>query len=190
MKPLQIHGFAPSTYTRSARMAAIEKGAAHELVPLAYRQSEHFALHPFGKMPILTHGDVTVFETIAIIAYVDRTFAGPPLLPDDPAALARTMTAVSVAIDYAYRPIVHGEDDPDGTVARRVLDWLDQTLADHCHVGGDQFGSADLFFAPMIDFSLARTDAEAVFGPRRHLRLWHDRMRERKSFEATRVSST
>ncbi len=56
MTTMTLHGFAPSTYTRTCRMAALEKGVDHDLVPVAYGEPSHLALHPFGKMPAMSHG--------------------------------------------------------------------------------------------------------------------------------------
>ena len=35
---------------------------------------EHLALHPFNRVPILRHGDFTVYETSAIASYIDEAF--------------------------------------------------------------------------------------------------------------------
>ena len=34
----------------------------------------HLALHPFDRAPILRHGDFTVYETVAIVGYIDDVF--------------------------------------------------------------------------------------------------------------------
>jgi len=107
MENVTIHGFAPSTYTRSVRMAAIEKGIGHELVPIAYGTPEHFALHPFGKMPAMTIGDTTIFETLAIMSVLDDRSHNPTLFGTTCQEKADILMLVSVATDYAYRPVVH-----------------------------------------------------------------------------------
>ena len=109
MKPVNIHGFAASTYTRTACMAAIEVGADYQLLPLAYGKPEHFALHPFGKMPALSNGSETVFETLAILAYLDRKYDAGRLFPAE--SLVQNLGVISAAIDYAYRPVVHFDKD-------------------------------------------------------------------------------
>jgi glutathione S-transferase len=40
-------------------------------------------------MPALTHGDVTLYETLAVTQYTDGAFDGPALQPADPAGRAR-----------------------------------------------------------------------------------------------------
>ena len=79
-----LHGPAYSTYVRTARLALLEKGVAYTLdsfdllngVPPVQR-----ARHPFGKAPAFTHGDIVLYETVAICRYIDEAFDGPPLQP-------------------------------------------------------------------------------------------------------------
>ena len=184
MDTLTIYGFAPSTYTRTARMAALEKGAAHELQPIAYGEPEHFKLHPFGKMPIMRHGDVTLFETLAITAYIDKTFGAPSLFAPDPIGRARILSAISVAIDYAYRPVVHGSD---AELAAKVLDIWNSRLAETPMIAGEVLSAADLFCAPMIAYHAAENGDEALYTNRPHLKAWMDIIATRPSFKETEV---
>ncbi len=62
MATVEILGFAPSTYTRVARMACEEKGVSYELKPLQPHSPEVLAIHPFGKIPALRHGDFELCE--------------------------------------------------------------------------------------------------------------------------------
>ena len=194
MDKITLYGFAPSTYTRTARMAAHEKGVAADLMPIAYGKPEHLALHPFGKMPAMRHGDVTLFETLAIVSYVDDTFPGPALIPNDAVPRAETLSAVSVALDYAYRPVVHTRTDGDAfdaddlAAADRVLDWLERRIADTGHAAAGAFTAADLFFAPMVDYHRGKTGENMTLGKRPNLGRWFKAMSERPSFAATKAA--
>ena len=66
MTTLQIIGTPLSNFVRTARMAAREKGASYELVDVAPRSEEANAIHPGGMIPVLRHGDRTLFESRAI----------------------------------------------------------------------------------------------------------------------------
>lgn len=193
MTTITIHGFAPSTYTRSCRMAALEKGVAHDLEPLAYGEASHLALHPFGKMPAMTHDAVTLYETLAILSYIDAAFDGPALFPPGPADPARVLGAISAAIDYGYRPVVHTGKDDDGKVdpddkakADAFLDWLDQQLADGGYVVGDRLSAADLVAAPMVAYH--EDQVGGAFKGRGPLKTWYTAMADRPSFKATAAS--
>lgn len=189
MQEIEIHGFAPSTYTRTARMAAIEKSVPHRLVPLDYGTPAHLALHPFGKMPVLVEGGQRVFETLAILRRLDLLQGKPALFGTTPAEEVAVLEAVSAAIDYGYRALVQvelaaaGIDATQRGAAARVLDWLESRLDGSRHLTGEALSAADLFFAPMLAYHAAKIDAEAPFGPR--LQAWLGTIRRRPSFSDT-----
>ena len=108
MSDIVIHGFPASTYTRTARLAAEEKGIAYSMADPEVGTDGYLALHPFGKMPAMTHGDVQLFETFAITRYFDEAFDGPALQPADLATRARMTQWVSAYVDYMYETIVRG----------------------------------------------------------------------------------
>jgi len=193
MTTLTLHGFAPSTYTRSCRMAAREKGVAHDLQPIEYGQPSHLALHPFGKMPAMTHGDVRLYETLAILDYIDRSFDGPALFPVEPLARARVLAAISAAVDYGYRPVVHtgkddaGTPDPDNMErAGAFLDWLEGAIGPEGFVAGPALNAADLVLAPMVAYHVGEI-GEASLEGRSKVTAWLAAMRKRPSFKETQA---
>ncbi|SPH24963.1 Glutathione S-transferase [Defluviimonas aquaemixtae] len=190
MSKITLHGFAPSTYTRTARMGAIESGIDHDLVPLAYGEPAHLALHPFGKMPILTNGSATVYETLAILDYLDHLNGSPRLFGDSGAERAQIMAAVSAAIDYAYRAVVKidAEDEPNAAQsaeAAKVFDWLEYSLSETRHVASETLSAADLFFAPMLAYHQSKWGAERIRNGRPRLAAWMDAIARRPSFAQT-----
>ncbi len=183
---VQIHGFAPSTYTRTARLACIEKGVPHELVPLDFRSEQHAQLHPFLKMPALTYGSLHLYETLAICTFVDRSFAGPPLIPEDAVEHARMAQWISTATDYLYRSFVVAlrEARPTEEGRQRIdqgLHLLERELAEHPYLAGKSLSLAELFVAPMVAFAADRGD----FDLGRTTRQWLHNLRSRPSFRKT-----
>ncbi len=55
----------------------------------AHKTPEYRARHPFAKVPAFEHDGFELYETAAIMRYVDETFEGPSLQPDEPRARAR-----------------------------------------------------------------------------------------------------
>ena len=81
----------------------------YELVAAAPHSAELNAIHPLGKMPVMRHGDVSLFESNAILTSIDKAFAGPSLAPTDALGAAQVQqwislvnTAVDPAIVRAY----------------------------------------------------------------------------------------
>jgi glutathione S-transferase len=113
MAAVELFGLERSVYTRIARLALEEKGVGYRLheveifgaqgVPEAHRQR-----HPFGRIPVLRHGDFELYETAAITRYIDEAFDGPALQPRDLRQRARMNQIIGLLDAYAYRPMVWG----------------------------------------------------------------------------------
>jgi glutathione S-transferase len=64
MATLQIYGMPPSPFTRAVRLACREKGVDYELVPA--RPGETAPINPLDKIPLMKHGDFTLYESPAM----------------------------------------------------------------------------------------------------------------------------
>src|SRR5215469_13520208 len=91
MATLEIIGAPQSNFVRTVRIACMEKGVPYTLIPARPHTPEVDAIHPFGKIPAMRHGEVTLCESTGICVYIDRTFDGPPLIPRDATAGARVV---------------------------------------------------------------------------------------------------
>ena len=176
MSQLIIHGFPPSTYVWTARAVCAVKGVDYHLdvTPPAQVKSEAYLkeIHPFGKVPAMTHGDVHLFETLAIALYVDNAFEGPALQPTDPAALGKMGQWLSVANAYFYNQVVPAyvfeyifpkgeggavrQDRVDAALPAitRSVGLMNDALEEGPYFTGSQLTLAELFMGPLL-FSLA-----------------------------------
>jgi len=90
----------PRGYVRDLRVrwALEEAGLPYrvESVPFRDRNEEHFAHQPFGQVPWLTDGDISIFESGAILLHLgERSDA---LLPADPRGRSEAMEWVFAAL--------------------------------------------------------------------------------------------
>src|SRR5438874_5773431 len=103
-----VYGPAGSTYVWSARLALAEKGVTHELVDVpfgAHREEPHLSRHPFAKVPAFEHDGFALYETQAIMRYVDERFAGTPLKPEDVHEWSRMNQIIGIVDAYARSSI-------------------------------------------------------------------------------------
>ncbi len=89
------------------RWALEEVGQPYEVRLVSFRamkEPAHLALHPFGQIPTYEEGDLTLFETGAIVFHIAERHAG--LLPGDANARARAITWMFAAINTVEPPIL------------------------------------------------------------------------------------
>ncbi len=105
MTEVVVHGVPGSPYVRSVLLALEEKAAPYRLAAMGIgegRSPGHLARHPFGRIPVIDHGDFQLYETQAIVRYVDAVFPGPTLRPADPRAAARADQVCGIVDWYLF----------------------------------------------------------------------------------------
>jgi glutathione S-transferase len=73
-----------------------------EEIKIAYdaKPADFLALNPRGQVPTLKHGEIGIYETNAILEYIEHAFPTPPLLPADPKARGIALTRINEASNY------------------------------------------------------------------------------------------
>jgi Glutathione S-transferase len=66
------------------------------------RRAEHFAAQPFGQVPWLTDGDITIFESGAILLHLAEK--SPALMPTDPRGRAEVVSWIVAALNSVDLP--------------------------------------------------------------------------------------
>ena len=92
MNDVTVYGVPGSPYVRSPLLGFEEKGAPYRLhaLGLGYeKKPDHLIRHPFGRVPTINQNGFELYETQAILRYIDATFHGPALQPRDLRAAAR-----------------------------------------------------------------------------------------------------
>ncbi|MEM7694785.1 MAG: glutathione S-transferase family protein [Pseudomonadota bacterium] len=195
---LEILGVPQSSFVWAVRLAAAEKGVPVTLHPERPHSDAVRAIHPLGKIPAMRHGDVTLFESRAIVAYIDATFDGPPLgagTPAEEAWISLAITAIDQALVRAwlFAYIFPGTDDgaPDREKAAAAMPSVKAALAaiDAGVAKGEVLGKAfrlpDAWLTPMLHYAMGLPEwAEATAGLT-HLHAGLDRALARPSTQAT-----
>ena len=154
-------------------------------------------MQPWGSVPAMTHGDVRMYETLAICNYIDHAFYGPPLQPADPLANARCLQWTSVFIQYLYRPAIdivlqrlvvpaQGGEADEALVASSVpktekaLGVLDGALGGQACFAGDAASLADYMVLPVLHYLKMTPEGETLLAPRADLARWQAAIDERR----------
>jgi glutathione S-transferase len=130
------------------RWALEEIGQPYEVRLVSFRalkEPAHLALHPFGQIPTFEEGELTLFETGAIVFHLADRHAG--LLPKEANARARAITWMFAALNTVEPPIVDlatakiAEGDKPWCKERMPL--VEDRLRARLRQLADRLGSAD-----------------------------------------------
>ena len=207
MTDIKVHSIPGSPYGRAVLIALEEKRAPYRLVavaPKALRSPEHLARHPFGRIPVLEHGDFRLYETQAILRYIDRALPGPLLTPPDPRAAARMDQLMNVNDWYLFQgvgnvigfhrivaPKLMGLAPDEAAIvaampkAHFVFEGLARELGEADYFGDYSPSLADIMLASQLDLFAATPEWSALTANKLHLVRWLDRMQGRPSMRAT-----
>jgi len=160
-----------------------EAGLPYEAIPVDTRKGEQHTpefrrVNPNGKVPVIVDGDVTVFDSTAILLYLGEK-TGKFMPASTPAArgpLLSWMLFVASGLGPFSGQAVHFERYAPEPVpyakkrylfeARRHLSILEQRLASHRYMLGDDYTVADMNvwgWARLVPFVLADDNAWTEF---------------------------
>ena len=193
-----------SSYTRTVRMALSEKAVAYTMQTCGPHTADILAIHPFGRIPALRDGDIEMFESEAIINYLDECFdTGTVLRPGSIIERTRALQWSSAISSYIYDTMVRryvlqiifpkGEGGkPDRAVIDQALAEMPAQLAalDKAYDGrdflaGSTLTGADLLLAPILAYVAAMPEGGALVQQYANVARTHKAMSQRPSFEAT-----
>ena len=176
-------------------LALEEMGLPHEPVPVDTRKGDQFApdyvaLNPNGKVPALTDGDTTVFDSNAILLYLAEKTGrfGPSGGPRERAEFLSWLMFVATGVGPFSGQAVHFKHFAPEPVpyarqryqyeARRHYGILDAHLSDRRFMVGDAYTIVDMSvwgWARMVPFILG----EDAWAELPHLKRLHDEIAAR-----------
>lgn len=126
----------PRGYVRDIRVrwALEEAGLPYRIdsVPFRARGTEHFAHQPFGQVPWLTDGDISIFESGAILLHLgNRSEALMPADPRSRSEVVEWLFAALNSVEMASLPwsiFQFSGDTGDSPGWKRLVDFLNARL--------------------------------------------------------------
>jgi glutathione S-transferase len=207
MPDVIVHTIPGSPFARAVLATLEAKQVPWRIAPLRpgqHREHAHLSRNPFGRMPVIEHGDFTLYETQAIVRYIDRVWPQPALTPSDPRAAAQMDQAMNVNDWYLFQgcgnvigfqrvvgPKLMGMTPDLAAIeaampnARRVFNELGRLLGEKPYFAGDQISLAEMMLIPQMDFMAQAPEWTELTAALPTLANWFERTSARPSFAAT-----
>ena len=200
-----VHGIPGSPYVRSVLLGLEEKRLPWRLAAMGmgeHRTDSHRRRHPFARIPVIEHDGFMLYETQAILRYLDTLGDAPSLRPADSRQAARMDQVVGIVDCYASHDIsgaisfprligpMIGQvpDEPAIAAAlpgaRICVAELERLRGGSAFMAGDRVSIADLMLVPHVDcFEMTPEGAALLSGTT--MLEWLATMRARGSMQAT-----
>ena len=206
MSDFIVHGIPGSPYVRSALLALEEKGLPYTIAAMPFgghKTPEYRAINPFARIPTMDHGDFRLYETQAILRYLDRIAPNPSMTPTDPRQEARMNQIVGISDCYVFPDISaciaffrlfaprFGMPVDEGRIADALpraqvcIDEIARLMGTQQFMAGEALSIADLTIVPHLSYFGQTEEGRTMMGPHPNLMGWLGRMNARPSMIKT-----
>ena len=190
-----------STFSQRVRIVLIEKQIQAEMVEVdlfsrAQHRPEYLARNPYARVPTIEEDGLVLYESTAILEYLEATRPSPPLLPADVRLRARASMLIklcdlelaeparTILLPKRFLPRERWRTERMAEAGERIqkhFDILEQQLADGEYLVENRFSLAEVCYAPLLQFVGM---LEVQMGPK--TAAWADRVLERPSVKETK----
>ena len=201
---LKLHYHPFSTFARRVRIALIEKGIPAELVEIdmargAHRGPEYRQLSPYGRVPTLEEDGFILYESTAILEYLEATHPEPALVPAD--ARGRALVSMHVKLcdlqlsrqtgtiifPRRFLPRERWDEKAMAQAKQEIekhLAVLESELGGKQYMVGDRYSLVEVCYTPFVEFLPLM---EVTPPPK--VAAWVARMLERPSAKETKPAA-
>lgn len=190
---IELYYAAPSIYGRKVLAVLDEKNLDYTIKSIAWgdnKKEEYLKLNPNGEIPVMTDDSETIYESTAMIEYLNDEYPEPALLSEDSAARARARIIVSYCDLHFYKALIKcviakrkGEEVTDEMIAKvnECAQRIDDYLGTQEFIVG-KFSLADCaVMAGLASIEgLGLTD-KVTISPK--LRIYWDRLKRRPGYK-------
>jgi glutathione S-transferase len=201
---LRLHSHPLSTFSRRVRIALLEKKIPHEIVEVdmaakQHRSPEYLKLNPYGRVPTLEEDGFVLYESTAILEYLELTRPDEPLLPPDPrgrALAAMHVKLCDVQLARQTSTIIFPKrflpkerwDEKAMAQAKAEIEKhfaiLDGQLGTKQWLVNDRYGMVEVCYTPLVQF----LDLMEI-APPPAIAAWVERMLSRDSAVQTKPAA-
>lgn len=199
---VKLYGAPGSPNVACVMIGLFEKGVDYDLdpvMPAAFKSPEHMAMNPFGRVPVLDDGGFVVYESSAILRYIDRAFAGPALIPAASHEITRMDQILSIvdcdlfktwsgkiglerliAPKYFGRPSDLKAIEDAVPVAQACAEALEALIVAP-YLTGETFSLADIRLMPHYAWLRSTPEGDAILAGKDKLAHWFECVSGRQS---------
>jgi glutathione S-transferase len=197
MSEIEIYSAVLCPFAHRSRLTLLEKRVPFQAIEidLQNKPANFGEISPYGKVPVLKHGDNRVWESAVINEYLDETFPEPPLLPKEPMQRAQARIWINFADTRLFATtgkLLYGRDpQPQTAVLQELAEHLQfiehQGLSKMSDSGpywlGKELSLVDLTFYPWFEQIAVLEHYRGFQMPPGldRLKQWHAALAERKS---------
>jgi len=207
MAKIKVYGHPISTATRLVLCCLNEKKVEYDFVLVelsvgAHKQPQYLALNPFGVLPTIQDGDLTLFESRAIAKYLAKKYEGQgtELLGNSLSeqALVEQWSQVegqsfnspasTILFQILIVPMSGGSTDEAAVEMnveklKKVLDIYEERLSKSKYLAGDFFSLADLQHLPYLDYLVTDCGKGDLISSRKHVKAWWEDISSRPAWK-------
>ncbi|XP_031472941.1 glutathione S-transferase F9-like [Nymphaea colorata] len=204
---VKLHGPGFAAGPRRVAVCLFEKEVEFELINVDLFSGEHknpdfLQLQPFGLVPVIQDGDLTLFESRAILRYCSEKYSSQGTDLHGKTIEERALVeqwleveshnfnapALSLVFQLMYASklgIPQNEEEIKSSEEKlnKVLDVYEERLSKSKYLGGDFFSLADLTHLPLIHYLVHDCGKESLVKGRQHVSLWWEDISSRPSWK-------
>jgi glutathione S-transferase len=178
---LELHWGSGSPFSWRVMLTLALKRLPYESKLLEFSKGDHkssgyLKLNPRGKVPTLKDGSFVLYESLAIMAYLDRKYPDPPIFGRTSEETRQIWRSISETESYLGVPAnklvgsiffakeLEETDEMRATTATIIeeLKRSDSALADSNWLAGSQISAADIALFPLIQIILRAASKDAA----------------------------
>jgi len=208
MGKLTVYGHPISTATRKTLMVLHEKNIPYEFKVVditkgAHKAPDYLAHQPFGQIPVLYDDDFKLYESRAIMRYLDETAPGASLTPKDPKEHALMEQWISIEMSHhtscekivfnlMFAPFFGAPKDQavvDSSTKelKSLYTIMNKHLEGKTYIVGSSFSLADICFMPYLAYLLKCEGYANFLDEFPHLKHWWTTVTARESWKKVDV---
>jgi len=191
---MKLYGIPLSGHTHRVQLFLGLLNLPHDYITVDLRSGEHkkqpfLSMNPFGEIPVLQDGDVTLADSNAILVYLAAKYADNRWLPRDPVAAAKVQRWLSAAAGkIAYGPatarlvtVFNAPRDHETAknIAARLFDVMEQELQGNRWLAGEHPTIADVAGYSYVAHA---PEGGVSLKPYPNIRAWLDNVRALPGF--------